>query len=148
MKLDRNWKLPFYQLVVSIVPEGAVQVTWVGVSIVLASCGPTHYNTNLANKLCSLVQQWHDCYGGNQQLYDCDLKPLPQDKIYAWYCKLNQKSIASEIIDTESTTDILLDGHMVKLSLNVYVYTLRLVLLSTTSQNHLYAAYKRKYRNL
>lgn len=72
--------------------------------------------------------------------------PFHRKKIYAWYCKLNQKPIASEIIDTES--DVLLDGLIVKLFLNVYVYTLRLVLLSTTSQDHLYAAYKGKCRNL
>lgn len=33
---------------------------------------------NLAGKMCPLVQQWYDSYGGNQTIFfSLDMKPVP-----------------------------------------------------------------------
>lgn len=62
-----------------------MQAAGVGSSTVLARFGPAYYNSNLPDKIYPLEQERHDCAGGNQLLYDWDLRTFPQERILIDY---------------------------------------------------------------
>lgn len=61
-------------------------------------------------KMCPLVQQWNEYYGGNQSLLDWTLRLITQEGTQAWHYKPGQKPVTREVTEC-SVTEILLLFH-------------------------------------
>lgn len=89
----------------------------------------TWYPTALSGTMCLPVQQWQNCYGGNQLLH---LRLAPCEEIHVWYYKGSQKPVAMEAdYPRREATIILLNNHVMPIKLtSIYVFIHRLVLAS------------------